>query len=79
MSKKTAAVENLTASFLTDHPEHAAEFGYHQQLGPVMSNKGVRLFTEWAVRTKRTTPEKAVKMIEIMDKINKRLAERGTS
>ena len=65
--------DKMTAEFLADHPEHAEEFGYHQKLGPVMSTKGVRLFADWVVKKKGVKPEKAKRMIEIMDEVNENL------
>lgn len=69
----TPQADKLTVEGLADHPEHAEEFGYHQQLGPVMTGKGVRLFAAWAVEKKGIKPEKAQRMIEIMDAVNQRL------
>lgn len=71
MSEYFPKADRAVAEFLTEHPEHEAEFGYHKELGPVMSTLGVDLFVDWAVKKGRIKPGKAARAKGIMHAINK--------
>lgn len=62
--------DSAVAEFLAEHPEHAAEFGYHKLLGPVMSTAGVELFVNWAVKKGRIKPKNAAKAKGLMNAVN---------
>ena len=56
------------AKFLAANPEAACEVKYHAFLGPLLTTKGVKLFTAWAESNGLTTPHKVESVFVAMDK-----------
>ncbi len=77
MTDITPKSDRLVATYLAEHPEYAAEFGYHQGLGPVMTAAGLDLFVDWAVERGHIKSANRAKAKALMAAANRLRSEDG--